>query len=195
MRKYLDAHPAVDMVTSDMDLINERGDLVGTLGSRYKRCILELGYYCNIGASFMYRLSTAERIGKYDEAAFCAEDYDYFLRISINGNIAYINDNLYQYREHNLSLTSNNTRRIRKMADEIRNRHMPRFVKRYGKEWWKTSKCLHLSRVRLLSTSFVKYYPACFMLLIWRRSIKLWAWIALDKNKRVAFIKKYGPSL
>lgn len=59
-----------------------------------------------IGACFLYTREIAEKVGKYDTEKFLVEDYDYWLRILLSGNILHLNRVLYNYRYHSSSLTS-----------------------------------------------------------------------------------------
>lgn len=58
-----------------------------------------------IGAAFMYRKEVYEFLNGYDEKLHTIEDYDFWLRASINFSIFHINKNSYQYRLQKNSLT------------------------------------------------------------------------------------------
>jgi glycosyltransferase involved in cell wall biosynthesis len=60
-----------------------------------------------IGASFMYTKKLSLEIGEYDENKFMFEDYDYWVRIWLNGAIIHRIDRvLYDYRVHPGQLTN-----------------------------------------------------------------------------------------
>lgn len=59
-----------------------------------------------VGACFMYRRDIAEAVGEYDPDLFCAEDYDFWIRVWKVTKCKPISDNLYVYRIHGKSLTS-----------------------------------------------------------------------------------------
>ena len=121
MVKYLDENSDCDLVSFNFDFITEDNcfenqftDLVPD------RNTLQLTERCNIGACFMYRKEIAEKTGNYDETMFCAEDYDYWCRIALIGNINYKDENLYEYRNHSKSLTATKQKTIQEKTLEIR---------------------------------------------------------------------------
>jgi glycosyltransferase involved in cell wall biosynthesis len=132
MARHLDDNPNLDFVTANMDLINEDGEVLSqhhkatdTLSPR------DLILGCNISAAFMYRKALADRIGVYDTSLFCAEDYDFWCRAALNGNIAYINDNIYQYRKHGGSLTATKKRLAAENKMIVQARHLDAFCERF----------------------------------------------------------------
>ena len=58
-----------------------------------------------IGACFLYTAKAARMIGLYDADLFLAEDYDFWIRLYKVGEILHIEDDLYFYRIHKMSLT------------------------------------------------------------------------------------------
>tara|TARA_R100000935_G_scaffold56463_1_gene88045 strand:+ start:14672 stop:15697 length:1026 start_codon:yes stop_codon:yes gene_type:complete len=60
-----------------------------------------------IGASFLYKKKIFFELGGYNSNLFLVEDYDFFLRASLKFEFYHLNENLYQYRIHEKSLTSN----------------------------------------------------------------------------------------
>ncbi|MBQ9590194.1 MAG: glycosyltransferase [Butyrivibrio sp.] len=92
--------------------INENGDVVAeSISDIYDEGFF---YIHNIvGACFMYRSEVVDKIGLYDTSAFCAEDYDYWLRIySEIGRIKFIDKVLYTYRQHPDNLTATKKKEI-----------------------------------------------------------------------------------
>ncbi len=121
MVEYLNDNPSCDLVSFNFDFItencrfeNEFTDLV------LDRNMLQLTKQCNVGACFMYRKEIAVKTGDYDENMFCAEDYDYWCRIALNGNINYRDENLYKYRHNTKSLTSTKQKVIQEKTMDIR---------------------------------------------------------------------------
>ncbi|WP_166963661.1 glycosyltransferase family 2 protein [Yeosuana marina] len=94
----------VDVVYSNYDVINEKGSLkrIHTTGP-----IEHILYGNKIGASFLYKKEVFQELNGYDESLFLLEDYDFWLRASIKFNFHHLEENLYQYRLHTDSLTSN----------------------------------------------------------------------------------------
>ena len=103
MCNFLDKNNQYAMVCCGMNMINEHDDIVD----------LFLGYeetkmYYNdfVGACFMYRNIVKDEIGGYSTDCFLVEDYEYWLRMLVNGyKIGFINQILYNYRCHKESLT------------------------------------------------------------------------------------------
>lgn len=120
MVNYLNQNVDVDLVSCIFDLIDEKDHLVGTSNQFYvkKRHWSDLVYYNNVGACFLYRNSIAKLVGEYDKKLFLAEDYDYWMRLAIVGNIKYVDENLYSYRIHSQSLTSMNSN-VNLMAEKV----------------------------------------------------------------------------
>lgn len=97
------------MVTSRFKIwnVNIQGDIISEFTSEIYE---ENDIYLHniVGACFLYRSEVINKIGSYDTNTFCAEDYDYWLRIySGAGKIKFIDKVLYTYRQHpgNLSAT------------------------------------------------------------------------------------------
>lgn len=102
MAEYLDGNPETDMVYANYSLISPEGEVGSRLNLMDPKYLL-IGNI--VGACFMYRKDIADRVGEYDANLFLAEDYDYWLRIYLAGNMKHISDDLYLYRQHPGSLT------------------------------------------------------------------------------------------
>ena len=57
------------------------------------------------GACTMFKTSVLKKIGGYDESFSCQDGYDIWLKIINNYQISNINNPLFFYRQHSLSLT------------------------------------------------------------------------------------------
>ena len=108
MVNLLNENNNIDLVSLNYDYIDENDNFVKTYVVKpQKRNIRNLVKMNNIGACFMYKKEITEIVGTYDSEMFCAEDYDYWFRIALNGNILYRDDlNLYSYRINSKSLTA-----------------------------------------------------------------------------------------
>ncbi len=102
---YLDGQPDVGLVYAAMALIDENGAGTGTAGLRPPE---DLWQATCVGACFLYRRQVMETVGPYAENLFCAEDYDYWLRISSRFKMHALSEVLYDYRHHAQSLTGQN---------------------------------------------------------------------------------------
>lgn len=92
-----------DVIYSNYDVITENGDLKRVHTTGPTEHIL---YGNKIGASFLYKKEVFQELKGYDESLFLLEDYDFWLRASIKFKFHHLSDNLYKYRLHSDSLTS-----------------------------------------------------------------------------------------
>lgn len=134
LASYLDRHPDVDLFSANMDIIDEKGQYVAPWLSpeaAEKRKPQDLVLLCNIGGAFLYRREIAEKVGDYEEKTFCAEDYDYWCRIAIAGNIHYSKQIIYDYRVHSEALTQKLNTHQQCVAKSIQLKYLPQFIERY----------------------------------------------------------------
>lgn len=99
--------------------------------SFFQRNSLELIRSNNIGACFLYRKSIAEKVGEYDTSVFCAEDYDYWCRMSLLCNVLYDNKNLYSYRINSQSLTTTKANKVKELKQKIREKYAILYFDKY----------------------------------------------------------------
>lgn len=93
----------VDVVYSNYDIIYNDG----TIKSKHVAGPTEHLLYGNkIGASFLYKKEVYQALNGYDETLYLLEDYDFWLRASLKFKFFHLKKNLYQYRLHASSLTS-----------------------------------------------------------------------------------------
>lgn len=118
----LDADPGADVVHADFTLIDEGGT---ELGRSRVGPIDRLLYGNNIGACFLYRARVTEALGGYDTGLFGVEDYDFWLRAAQRFRFAELHEDLYLYRKHGGSLTSQRAEQIQALTARIVERAMP----------------------------------------------------------------------
>lgn len=118
----LDAHPAADIVYADFTLIDEAG---AELGRSRVGPVDRLLHGNNVGACFLYRARVTEALGGYDTQLFGVEDYDFWLRAAQRFGFVALHEDLYLYRKHGGSLTSQRADRIQALTAEIVERAMP----------------------------------------------------------------------
>jgi glycosyltransferase involved in cell wall biosynthesis len=170
MSRYLDENPSTDLVCADQDYISEDGVFLGKLTELLPpRIPIVLLYSCNVGAAFMYRKTIADKIGKYDENVFCAEDYDYWCRMALAGTITYINDNVYQYRMQSQSLTVTKKNQVAEKTNYIRKKYFSQFCEKFKLNNKERVKLLYLSKLYKKSEQFNKYYFIFFLFSLRRR--------------------------
>ncbi|MDR2338452.1 MAG: glycosyltransferase [Deltaproteobacteria bacterium] len=170
MARYLDDNPKTDLVCADQDYLSEDGEFLGTLIERLPpRIPIVLLYSCNVGGAFMYRKTITDKIGKYDENTFCAEDYDYWCRIALAGTITYINDNLYQYRMQSQSLTVTKKNQVAEKTKYIREKYFSQFCEKFKLNDKERVKLLYLSKLYKKDERFNKYRYMFFWFSLRRR--------------------------
>ncbi|HEY0598047.1 glycosyltransferase family 2 protein [Sphingopyxis sp.] len=118
----LDAHPEADVVHADFTLIDEAG---AELGRSRVGPVERLLYGNNVGACFLYRARVTEALGGYDTRLFGVEDYDFWLRAAQHFAFVALHEDLYVYRKHGGSLTSQRAERIQALTAEIVERALP----------------------------------------------------------------------
>lgn len=118
----LDAHVEADVVYADFTLIDEAGT---DLGRSRVGPIDRLIYGNNVGACFMYRARVTEALGGYDTQLFGVEDYDFWLRAAQRFTFVALHEDLYIYRKHGGSLTSQRTEQIQALTAQIVERALP----------------------------------------------------------------------
>lgn len=117
MVNYLEKNKDVQMVYCDYNIINEKGDFVETITVEEPERII---YKNIIGACFLYRGELARKIGGYALDRFLVEDYEYWLRINLNGNIGVLHKCLYDYRCHSSSLSETKKQEVQKELKRLR---------------------------------------------------------------------------
>lgn len=105
---YLELHPEIDVIGTQIQIINEQGDKLFV--SRYPESPRDvssaLKSSCVIAhPSVTYRKSAAIGVGGYSKFYEHAEDYDLWLRILKNENIANLHENLTYYRVHDRQIS------------------------------------------------------------------------------------------
>ena len=111
-----------EILKYDADLVYADYDVVDVSGAVVERKKLKepehLFSYNHVGACFLYKRSVFERLGGYRTDLFCAEDYEYWLRIWTAGmKMHHIPQSLYFYADNPCSLTA--TRRDLILAKTI----------------------------------------------------------------------------
>ncbi len=101
--KYLEEHPFVTGINSDIEIINHQGEVIGTKSHKLSKDIRRSAIKWNPFAqsAMMLRWSEWQKVGKYDEALKRGEDYDMWLRLLSKGHlIDIIHTPLTQFRVH-----------------------------------------------------------------------------------------------
>lgn len=102
MAGVLETRPRVDVVYTAMTEVDQAGSPTGTPRALAPE---ELAVTNCVGACFLYRRSVHETLDGYREDLFLAEDYDFWLRASLDFRLEPLDELLYFYRKHSGSLT------------------------------------------------------------------------------------------
>jgi glycosyltransferase involved in cell wall biosynthesis len=101
LSEYLRAHPTVGLVYGDM--LHRRGAGLVFDPPPYREALWRNNLF---GAAFLYRATVARKAGEYDSSLRMVEDYDFLLRLSGEAEVAHWPYIIYEYGEHEESLTS-----------------------------------------------------------------------------------------
>lgn len=118
----LDAQPEADIVHADFTLIDDAGVELGRSRVGPAERLL---YGNNVGACFLYRARVTAALGGYDTRLFGVEDYDFWLRAALRFTFVALHEDLYLYRKHGGSLTSQRAEQIQALTAEIVERALP----------------------------------------------------------------------
>lgn len=126
MTDELKANKDIDLVYCNYNIVNlEDGEFVKIAKMKEPD---ELRFVNVVGACFLYRRALADKIGEYDPGFFLAEDYEYWIRAYLGGNLKHIDKTLYEYGVHKENLTSTRKKDIGKVVFNAKNK--------YFKELW-----------------------------------------------------------
>ncbi len=125
MVQFLEAHPDTGMVYTDYSIIGKHDELISAIQVRAINYLPEANF---VGGCFMYRRSVAETIGEYSSDLFLAEDWDYWFRVSSRFHVAPLHRDLYLYRKHDGSLTTQRSRDIETSVCRVLERNLPAIV-------------------------------------------------------------------
>jgi glycosyltransferase involved in cell wall biosynthesis len=126
----LEAEAAVDMVYTDVTLIDEAGNPIGSLEAGPPE---DFGRRNVVGACFLYRRAVSETLGGYAEDLFLAEDYEYWLRASCRFRLQPLHQDLYLYRVHADSLTGQQRAGQERSSAAALERHIERLRLTFGR--------------------------------------------------------------
>jgi glycosyltransferase involved in cell wall biosynthesis len=118
----LEARPGLDIVYADMTVIDASDRIVRRAPvADYRELLAD---DC-IHACFLYRRKVHEILGGFAEDLFLAEDYDFWLRASVQFSMMPVHRDLYEYREHPDSLTVSRKEQQQRAAHTCLERNLP----------------------------------------------------------------------
>lgn len=126
MADFLDSHPKIDMVYTDFTKFYLDGKKQMMRNNEPD----DMRFINPVGPCFLYRKSLKDVIGEYDPDLFLAEDYEYWIRAYIQGNIYHYPIDLYNYGMHDKSLSSTHMIQIRKQTFLAKEKHFDELLSR-----------------------------------------------------------------
>ena len=188
---FLDNNENIDLVYANYNLIDIDGRVIE---EKIKHKPDEIKFYNPIGACFMYRKEIAHKIGVYDKDLFLAEDYEYWIRIYLNGKIFHIDENLYDYAIHENSLNKKKKDKIEMQTYLAKDKH---FNELYARCYTREDKIRFLSEMlnHINDKNFYikkrnEYYKLNYDFKIYDKNIRKEDLKIRIKNKIKNFIKR-----
>lgn len=126
MAEFLDNSKENDLVYTDFS----KFDMNGKIQKMKLNGPDDIRFVNTVGACFLYRKSLANKIGEYDPELFLAEDYEYWIRAYLSGNIHHLSIDLYNYALHDKSLTTTRVKEVRKQTFNAKNKHFDALLDR-----------------------------------------------------------------
>ncbi|MBN1394463.1 MAG: glycosyltransferase [Pirellulales bacterium] len=131
---YLDEHPEIDVVYTDMRVTQPNGD--GYV-KKYRAVdpFFLLQYCCVSRITVMHRRSCLDAIGLFDGSVTGSDDWDMWVRMSERCSMKHIGEALSEYRLHGENISfrrANQLSHVRRMRREI----VRRACRRRGNPFW-----------------------------------------------------------
>lgn len=112
----------IDMVYTDFSIVDENDQLIKCEEVQPPKELIKGN--C-VGPSFLFRRKVMDKVGRHSEGLLLAEDYDYWLRISICFTMMPLHKDMYCYRVHRDSLTSSRLHRRHRITEKALARNLP----------------------------------------------------------------------
>lgn len=102
-------YPDLVLLGSEVELITEKGCVLGTRGQRLKDCDIRRLLFMGDGGAMthpvvMFPRLAAKQVGGYDEAFSTTQDLDLFIKLSERGRIMNHPETLLKWRQHGASV-------------------------------------------------------------------------------------------
>jgi glycosyltransferase involved in cell wall biosynthesis len=157
MVDLLESRSEVDIVYTDMTIIGADDRVIRSApAADYRQLMAD---DC-IQACFLYRRRVHEILGGFAEDLFLAEDYDFWLRASVQFGMIPLHRDLYEYREHPDSLTVSRKQQQQRAAHICLERNLPHLA--WASQDSRAAVYLSLARAAQLTGE-------------WRRALRLYS--------------------
>jgi glycosyltransferase involved in cell wall biosynthesis/polysaccharide pyruvyl transferase WcaK-like protein len=121
----LESMPATDIVYSNYSIIDSDGEII-----RHRRTPPpdEILIGNCVGPCFLMRRSVFGGNNRFDPSRFLVEDYEFWLKTSINHEIAKVEEDLYRYRVHPGSLSERHEAKIKRLHYGLVREYLPKLT-------------------------------------------------------------------
>lgn len=125
---YLDAHPDVAVLGTNVETFDENGPLhIGWSSTDPKQMKVDLFFSCGLAhPSVMMRTDVIRTLGGYDMAFEGLEDYDLWCRVSENYGVTTFPEVLFRYRVHSAQVTKNPSQKYLERLNNLKCRQLER---------------------------------------------------------------------
>ncbi|MBJ2126446.1 glycosyltransferase [Flavobacterium sp. IB48] len=221
---YMISHPEVDLCGTNYSIIDGEGNeiqrkvIIPLNSEEIARALL---FTCPIGhPTVLFRKEKIQNLGKYDEKMINIEDYELWLRISLNGQIVNLPEPLLKYRWHgeNISIVGKDLKRgsvnlaISKnlkcgFVQEYKELHLKMILSEWNyseKElksfslWKKSLEDNFIGKLNVFRKVFDSYYALTMLCVIKnknRKRIKFLAFLNLLKIKPIRTLEHFFNKL
>lgn len=166
MVEELDADPELGVVYADCMLIDDELHELGIAEVAEPEVLLL--WNCVRGC-FMYRREVHEALSGYDVNRFLVEDWDFWLRASIQFKLKPIREDLYLYRMHDRSLTATRLQDIHRKTALIIEEYLDKVPYAKGEARLKSYfQLVHYGKMAKMPGFMLKHALNAFMMSPWR---------------------------
>jgi glycosyltransferase involved in cell wall biosynthesis len=118
----LEENDDIDLVYSNYTLIDEHDSALRRVRVPAPEMLVRKS---TVGASFLFHRQVFEALNGYDETLFLIEDYDFWIRASKQFKLMPLHQDLYEYRDHTETLTTQRRIQVMQAREEMLIHHLP----------------------------------------------------------------------
>lgn len=178
MINFLENNPEFDLVFTDYSEISPVGEIIRriTVGDPN-----DLGIHNMIGVCHLRRKKVLDTVGGYSEDVFLVEDLDFWIRAAIDFKIAPYHEDLFLYRQHPSSLTSQSGKRVYPIHAEVLERYSARMHWMTPDKWAyaylrlakKAALVKDIANVSRYTLRAIQYSPTYFIRKIFSKAVSI----------------------